>query len=414
MSRKILTFLIFLFLILPVAAEAGRLYTVGFEMMPSGGTYDFDDEAWDTQSGTAADMTVDTTTKRTGLGSLRNTGSGANIDHSFSSLTVATDLYLRFYYRIDDYPSSDKEIARFWDLGVDASEGALVIETDGQLHLTDDEGATDGQGTTVLALNTWYRIEFNYDQGDTMVVLLDGVEEVNSGTHTGDAVDTVAIGGTGASFDEYYDDVAFNDTSAGDGQTSFPGAGSVVYMQPNAAGDANGCSSGDFSSVDEIEPDDPTTLCVLDQANDILDVNVESSSDAGIGASDTITLVHVGEREAGASASTHAWNTRIKSASGGTVTSSGVLNSASASSFTNDDAVPRNYAMKSYTDPTTGVAWTPTGTNSLDNMQIGINATDATPDINLTTLWAVVEFVPALAGGAAPLLQEDGWFTVLD
>ena len=52
------------------------------------------------------------------------------------------------------------------------------------------------------------------------------------------------------------------------------------------------------------------------------------------------------------------------------------------------------YRMTSYTDPTTGAAWVLTGPNSLSNMQIGVIITDANPDGWISTIWALVEYVP--------------------
>ncbi|MEK7071553.1 MAG: hypothetical protein AAB943_01290, partial [Patescibacteria group bacterium] len=60
-----------------------------------------------------------------------------------------------------------------------------------------------------------------------------------------------------------------------------------------------------------------------------------------------------------------------------------------------DPATDRPFSLTSYTDPTTTVAWTVTGTNSLANMQVGVTAIDADPDMNITSISAVVEYVLA-------------------
>lgn len=367
---------------------------------------------------TNADIKSYTTIKHSGDASCRAVATAdgsAQAQQMFLATQVATDLYFRFYLYIVTAPTEDATIFNVWDRGVDALEGGLVLETDRQLHWIDDEGATDGQGTTVLSTGTWYRIEINYDAADQVLVYIDGVQEIDSSTHTGDSVDSLMImlcdqdsghtcGANGAQGQWLFDDIAVNDTS-GTSQTGLPGNGSIVFMQPDSAGDSNGCSAGDYSSIDEITPDDATTICTLDldTGGDVIDVNVESSATAGIGASDTITLTQVGIRDAAASAATKIWNMRIKSASGGTVTS-GSNRSLSATTYrTNGGSTSAvgDYTLTSYLDPTTGVAWTPTGTNSLDNMQIGVNCSDCNPDTNVSTVWVLVEYVPAACDPAA-------------
>lgn len=375
---------------------------------------------------TEDDAKISTAIKRSGESSChfnRDTD-GQAIEHTqFVLNAVATDVYARVYIYIVAAPSEAANILTLWDRGVDALEGAVALNTDRTLSYRGDTGAADGTGSTVLALNTWYRIELNYDATDQAIVYIDGVQEIDASTHDGDSVDTIGIGichpasgDTGvcgadlaASGEWHMDDIAVNDTS-GTAQTGLPGAGSIVHMQPNAAGDANGCSAGDVTSVDEVTPDDGTSVCVFDADADILDVNAESSSNAGIGSSDAVTLVQVGIREGSVTGTqSQSWQTRVKSAASGSVTSSATIAHNDTTYKTNGDTEPLVYRVTSYTDPTTAVAWTPTGTNSLDNMQIGATAIDATPDINVTTIWGLVEYVPAAAPAGSPVV-DDVWF----
>jgi len=383
--------------IFPTRVEAERLFTSGFEMQADVAPVDMNRQLEFDNAGSSFWVTkIQTDIKHGGAAAMRAqaTSSGTLNDFTFVASPVLTDMYLRFYFYIATCPAADAVIAAFWDTGVDANEGTLWLEPDCQLHLTDDEVTLDGQGTTVLNTGQWYRIEWNYDAGDQMIVRIDGVEEIDSGTHTGDNVDSISFGLNASTADVYYDDLAINDTN-GSTQTSFPGIGYVVQMQPNGDGDNNNCLSGDSTSIDELTPDDDTSFCQLDDdaGTDILDVAVESSSNAGIASTDTVTLVQVGARFSALTAAAVTWNARVKSASGGTVSSGSTRGSATTAYWTNDDAVARTYSLTSYTDPTTGVAWTPTGTNSIDNMQIGILGSDANPDVKVTTLWANVEYV---------------------
>jgi hypothetical protein len=269
----------------------------------------------------------------------------------------------------------------------------------------------------VLSTGTWYRVEYKYeDDPGTVQVRLDG-SEILSATADGANVQAIRLGlcstsqvagvACGGDFlttgTLYFDDIALNDSTGGS-QTAWPGAGSIVHMQPNAAGDNSGCGAGDYSSIDEITPDDGTSLCTLttDGGGDIVDVNVESSSAAGIDSYDTVSLLQVGIRESAASAASEQWRTRVKSASGGTVSQGTATTHDDTTYLTNGDAIPRNYTLTSYTDPTTASAWTPTGTNSLDTMQIGATSVDGSPDIRLSTLWALIEYID----GVAPAVTE--------
>jgi hypothetical protein len=372
-----------------------------------------DNLEWDRDGANAGTTLVSTTVFKSGAVSCRVLADTSNewgiFYQEFSSSNVTTDLYFRFYFRIATMPNENDDIFGVNATGFGDEEGNLILNTDGTLSWGDDDATILATTVGTLSTNTWYRIEVNYDAADAVEVLLDGVQIINIGAHDGDGIGTVAFGiciddnvycggsaSTGAG-DFFFDDIAINDTT-GSAQTGYPGAGSIVHMQPSgSAGDNNGASAGDCTSVDEVTPNDATDIAVLDADADILDCPTESSSSAGLDSFDTVTLVQVGIREAAVSAAAESWNMRIKSASGGTTTSGSTGTHNDVTYRTNGDAVPRNYTLTSYTDPTTTVAWTPTGTNSLTSMQIGVNAVDATPDINVSTIWALVEYVDQTA-----------------
>lgn len=362
-------------------------------------------EGWDVQGGTATEMTIDRTIKRSGNSSMRLNGTnGASVDLSFTGSTVTRLFYRQYLYITSN--TANFSLYNVWNNGVDASEGRLVLDSARKLNWRNDTGVTVNTGSTVLNVGQWYRIEVDYNNPTVtgVIVYIDGVQEFNTGVITGDAINSITVGDTGINADLYYDDLGINDTS-GTSQTGLLGEGKIVYMQPDSVGDNNGCSAGDWSSVDDITPDDATTVCNFDAISDILDVNTVSPSSVGINAYDKITLVQIGEREAGASAALHAWNLRVKSAASGAVSSGSAFNSSSASYFTNNSAVPRNYELTAYVDPTTNVAWTANGVNSLTNMQIGLNATDATPNIKLTAIWALVEYVVGAVNNPDVIIQ---------
>lgn len=412
--RALLGVLLFAFVLtIPSHAGAARLWSSGCEsqVFEEDGT----DGAveWNASGSQAGALSISTSIFRSGLASCRINTTAGNYEYGFFNHATGASVnsfYARVYVYIGATPGATTQFLTVGTASED--EGAIGIGTDMVLRLyTDDMTTVQDTAAVALSTGTWYRIEWNYDSGGTSEVRVDGTEVLTAPSNDGEGIDGFVICSCGINFngaagDFYFDDFAVNDTS-GSSQTSWPGAGSIVHMQPDSAGDNNNCSAGGYDRVDEVTPDDGTTICTLptDGGGDILDVNVESSSTAGIDSYDTISLVQVGVRESAASAASEAWNLRIKSASGGSVTSGTATTHNDATYKTNGDATPRNYTLTSYTDPTTSSAWTPTGTNSLDNMQIGITSTDGNPDIRVSTLWALVEYVDGSPAGASDKMR---------
>lgn len=371
-----------------------RLFSSGFELNSITAGVE-----WNAVTG--AGQTIDATIKRSGDYSYKVVslnGESRFIDNDVTS----GDIISRIWLYIDTTGDATVAILQH----VNSTERATVaLHSDRTLTLHEgNKDATQiGSASSALSEDTWYCIELLSDEGAATEIAarLNGSVFASGTTTVVQTINEVRVGimdwATGYTL--YFDDVAINDTT-GTVQNSYPGiTGKIVHMNPNAAGDNNGAVSGDYTSVDEVTPDDGTSIAVLDVANDILDVNCEASSAAGIGSSDTITLVQVGYRAAGVNANPRSGKVRIKSASGATVAES-ATNAVSSAAYETNAPTPFTYKLTSYTDPTTGIAWTPTGTNSLDNMQIGYEVIDAAPDTNLSTLWAVVEYVPAVAGSA--------------
>jgi hypothetical protein len=117
--------------------------------------------------------------------------------------------------------------------------------------------------------------------------------------------------------DWYFDDLAINDSN-GSFQNSWPGDGAVIRLKPNAAGDASDWTN-DYTAVDEVTPDEGTTLVASKTLNHIYDYDIEDTHSA-LTPGSTINVVQVGVRYNGASGSANSsFVTRIKASSGGTV-----------------------------------------------------------------------------------------------
>ena len=181
---------------------------------------------------------------------------------------------------------------------------------------------------------------------------------------------------------------------------TWPGtAEQIAIMVPVGAGD-NAATAGTYASIDEVPPT-TSDYIELDSNGNIGDYVVTSPSTAGI--TGTITAVSVLCRIREEAAGTSSYQIRIKSASGGTVTSTAAGDAGNATPRTNPASTTAWLRpLYSETDPTTASAWTVTGTNSLTNMQIGVTNVDAdsTPDIWIHAMAAMVGYVP---GGTAAL-----------
>ncbi|MEK7140633.1 MAG: hypothetical protein AAB815_02490 [Patescibacteria group bacterium] len=395
--------IIFLFLVLiPSPAYAARLWTTGFELQWLSNNGEMEEQC----SGTPFSM--DTTRERSGAGALKFLRSTAGTGLCGKRGIGGTgQTYFRTYLNIETSASAQTAV-----LFVEDNNGADVagidLDTNDTLQMTYLSGGvwTDtGSPSSALSKDTWYRLEFFADCTSATTIDIEArLDGSTIATGTGltatcasSSLLRATIGSRASITGEwYFDDVAVN-SAAGTAQTSWPGEGKVVNLFPDGnAGDNNNASSGDCTSVDEVTPDGATTIAVLDANSDILDCNVEDPT-TKIAAADTITLVQVGYTEAAASAASGSLAARVKSAASGT-TSTGSTKTHDDTTYRwpiGDPATDRPFSLTSYTDPTTTVAWTVTGTNSLANMQVGVTAIDADPDMNITSISAVVEYVLA-------------------
>lgn len=385
-----------------------RKWTTGFELQSAS-----DGVEWSQGFGTPA---ISTTVKHSGSASFRANPTSAtayfrkNGIEAVFPIATAQNGYIRFYLRIASAPDAQCTIIRVLDDG-GTVKVSMRLNTDRTLELWENSSpAQIGSDSPALDIDTWYRIEIaivssNINRFTDISARIDGVDfaaasGLSISYSTGDI--RLDIGATSVcTTDLYFDDVAVNDSS-GSNETSYPGEGHVICLRPDGNGDNVGMGSrggtdsgADWSQVDEVTPDDATTYYILPDNNDILEVTVEDPVGAGIGTGDTVKFVQVLSRQRAATSSVMGYNNRIKSASGATVLETNDLGGSSTNWIT-EDRPGRNAVA--YVDPTTGSAWTVTGTNSLSNMQIGQRARDAAPDVWLTALWAMVEYVPSSGG----------------
>jgi hypothetical protein len=369
-----------------------RLWTCGFENQSA--------TEWQTTNGTP---TISTSIKRTGGASLRcnPTAGVSGLAHTiFSSGQAAGRFFLRAYVRVDSYPSARTAIMG-WADNTTGTTGFMCIKmnTDGTL-IAGGSGATTGTATAALTIGSWYRVEMDYDDSaNTINAYLNGVlwATVAAADLGGGSIFRVGVMQT-ATADLYFDDAAINDTT-GSAQTGLPGAGNVVHLRPDSAGDNTGFAttvggSSNWQRVSEVTPDDATTYnaTVATGTTTIDDFNCGTAAGAGLGASDTVKLVQVGGRIGSNAATAASLVYRIKSQAAGTVLESASVSVALNGWATHKAAAPFIHQLTSYVDPQAGGAWT---IALLNAAQIGYRSNvSQTTARRVSALWALVETVP--------------------
>jgi hypothetical protein len=384
-----------------------RLWSCGFELQSATALME-----WDTNAGTGAPA-ISTTTFRSGLAALRinPTTQQRYIEHQLDASGTVKRTFHRFYLNIATAPSATTAIYAIGQSGFFPCY--IRLTTARKLELYDGNTAAVVQtGATTLATGTWYRVEVDHNDGasgtGTVTIYLDGVSEATGACSVINGFSRVRMGvyNFNATADLFFDDWAVNDTS-GSAQTGLPGAGSIVHLYPDSAGDGNtwqtsaggAGSATNVQAVDEVTPDDGTTyLKRIATTIKVDDYNLESSASKGIGSGDTVTLVAVGVRGGAISATASTDRDillRIKSQASGTVVkSASSTNRMNINGWTTHAAaVVRNHKLVSYTDPQAGGAWTPA---KLDTAQIGMeNQTSVITEVRVSAIWALVEYVPA-------------------
>ncbi len=371
----------------PVQALLGRIWHSGFE---SNSATEFS-----SVSGTAS---IQSATVRSGAFAGRTNPAAATgffRQHLFGTDQTISGLQ-RCYLRIASLPAANTTIMRFADT-LNNPCAQLRLTTAGQLQLWTASGVQVGSNSATLATGTWYMVELQCDSTTspgTVAARLEGAvfaSGANSAQVPWSRVLVGVIASTTA--DLFWDDWAVNGAAEG-----WPGPGGIVHYVPAGDGDAHAwldtaASAGTASNwqlVDEVPPDDATTLVqsVTLNAEDMYRV----TTTLGPNPQDRIAYVMVGIRYRNNVAdATTAARLQVKSVSGGTVQQSGALVPNSTTFATNANIEPRNYPINVETDPD-GTPWS---RRTLDTMQIGQKITTAgTNRIQVTAIWAAVEFAP--------------------
>lgn len=354
-------------------------------------------------------LNVQTSVVRSGTYALRvnNLVSGAQkrVTHQFVASNNTGSYWFRFYFRLTTAPSADNQICNIRN-----SSGVrlifIVLNSSGALELWDEDGQI-GSDSAALTTNTWYRVEIRTNgagvgANDIVEAQIDGSVFATSSTRDlSTGVFNFSVGGNlnaeaQTQADWCFDDMAVNDSS-GSFQNDYPGEGEIIHLRPNGVGD-NSDWTGDYTSIDEVTPDDATTVITSNTLNQIEDVTLDDTP-AAMDTTDVINCVQVGVHSSldDATGADPNFVVRIKASPGGTVEESANLGPTSTVFTTWKPQAPRNPGLTLYDLPgASATAWTKA---DLDTAQIGVRetATD-THNVRVSTLWLLVDHKPGVAG----------------
>jgi len=259
---------------------------------------------------TSGTCSVNAVTKRTGGYSFRSNPTTTAVGWGRLATVAASGaatpfnlatIWHRFYFLchtaplpgLPEDPPPSEEICEIRDT---AAAVKFCVRIDSNRHLV--AYAADGttllaQGTTVLALDTWYRIEINCATGNPAAyeVLINGVSELSGTGNVGTANNGYIYLGkvtdrNGQTVDFYYDDWTADDAA-------YPGAGQIEVMQPDgnsAVYTGWTASAGDkYACVDEIPHNSDTDYIGSSTNAAAYTATLESAANAGI--SGTINCV---------------------------------------------------------------------------------------------------------------------------
>lgn len=277
-----------------------RVFSSGFEInsLVAG-------KEWATITGSPS---ISSTTKRSGSYSMRCNPTAATAYTSVTFLaSVSSNYYARAYIYIATAPSAATLIMQFSDAGT--LNAGIILNTDRTLQGCGLAKASIGSPSSALSLNTWYRVEMWASNPTTSTGSSDfKLDGVTFASHTAttpdiDNFDQLEVGIIEtATADVYFDDVAINSTAAGGTQTGFPGSGQIVHLYPDGdvslawASITPATPTTHYDKVDDDTMDDATTYVEDTTVNNVDVYSLQSSASAGIGASDTISVVTANAR----------------------------------------------------------------------------------------------------------------------
>lgn len=299
-------------------------------------------------------------------------------------------VYLRFYIYIVTLPAANsEEILSILSI-VNAQKMTCRVTSAGNLQVYQSDGTTQmgSDGTMVLSLNTWYRIEVKCGKetggggnGEYEVKIDGNVELTGTGVIRFDNVKSIYLGKrsnrNSQALDYYFDDISVDNSE-------YPGAGEIYIFKPIGDGAYTAWTIGagggaDWTNVDEAPYDSNTTyLLSTKSVGDASTVTIQSCDTVGVyGAITTIMGYWMIVRNA---ATTPSVKLRFRSNA----------TDYDSAAFT-PSALYALYAIIQNTDPATSAAWTHAG---IDALEIGVVENSTSQATRWTAGYLMVEVEP--------------------
>lgn len=341
---------------------------------------------------------------------------------NFFAANSTAEVFASWRMKVSTTPSAANRVATVLNVAGNARVWVSLNST-GTLQLSDEDGNI-GSVTTAINDGNWHMVQLRViatTASATVEMLLDGsVVATASNRALSSGIGRLRLGGnlnteaqtTGV---WYFDTVVINDTS-GSNMTTLPTTGiKTATLKPNAVGDNETWArtgaglTNNYQAVSETPPDGNTTVvaCGSNAVGDIDDYNIDTTPSDLYGSPDNPSTVHavaVRARYNGSTATSpyDRFVTRLKAASGGTVTESADTVSASTAYITDLDSII------TYTKPGGG-AWTKA---DLDQAQVGLRKTiDNTTGQRVTVIDALVIYEGGSA--AAPGADTGDFFAYI-
>ena len=348
----------------------------------------------------------------------------------------------KYYYKSDMYIDSLSAVGNGLSVFAFNSGGAtdqvtvLIYNDGGTLKMVNqyntnnywyDSGTAHSSVVDLgVAFDTWFRLEVHVDASTTAgshvcQVKINGVTVINDTniTFTSTTTSNMSFGATNLTGTDdldviaYVDNISVNDAT-GLFNNSWVGEEYIVALRPSDFGDDLGGTSS-IAGVSEI-PVTTTANGVGSSSNIILNTNTAVSmtltdpvtgvgtytnggglggtmpSDAAVKA--VSVPVYIRESAAG----TSSYRTYLRSGTGGTRYNTATVDAGNTTVRTSpNDTTNFGNLLISETDPTTGGVWKVTGTNSLTNMQIGVERVSGATDLWIPAMNAMVAYGPYTA-----------------
>jgi hypothetical protein len=276
-----------------------RLFTCGFE------ENNFIETMWFQANGAVSFVTSPV---HSGTYALRTnpTASSGNVRKDIPTQITTGSAFLRTYFRLGAIPASDtNRVIRLLNSSVAVTQHVRQLSS-GKLQLWNDVSSGSATSTTVLSIDTWYRLQLRVLLSDTVgvvelkIFLEDATTALETLTVNG-GVDTLNVGiksfllgpSAGSTADFFFDDVAFNDDS-GSFQNTMPGPAKVFLLEPSGDNTVTWTIDGGtpaatrWEGVDDLPgaPDDGDTYnsSTTNQTDklDLSNLGAEVTSDADI------------------------------------------------------------------------------------------------------------------------------------